>query len=114
MNISTTSMSAMAAANTPEEAAKIFIEEASKGLAIIMANAVDKAVSNASPHTAKGSIAGWEKLIGGIAADLQWQSPSLKTGLSNMTCFAPYPNNFGSIHTLGGSVSIGVSVGCTF
>lgn len=117
MNLSPASITALTAASTPEEAAKVFYAEVSKGLTLLMADAISKAVSSASTAATSPSIAGWQDLVGGLVAKLDWQSPSVlkPAPMVQLACFAPYTGVTASnVHTMGGNVSIGISIGATF
>ena len=117
MNLSASSVTALSAAGTPEEAAKIFYREASRGLAIVIAAAVEKAINSANPAAASAAIAGWEKLIGGCGIQLAWESPSVlkPLPLTQVSCFAPYaPSMPINTMTMGVGVSVGISITGSF
>jgi hypothetical protein len=110
MNLSAASVTALSSAKSPEEAAKIFYAEASRGLSIVIANAVEKAINSANPASANSMIAGWEKLVGGCGIQLAWESPSILKSLplTQISCFAPYAPSM-PINTM--NIGVGVSVG---
>jgi len=110
MNLSASSVTALSAAKSPEEAAKIFYAEASRGLSVVIADAIEKALNSVHMTAANPAIAGWEKLIGGCGIQLAWESPSIRKPLplTQISCFAPYAPSM-PINTLG--VGVGVSVG---
>ncbi|MDS7596216.1 hypothetical protein [Agrobacterium tumefaciens] len=107
----------MSAATTPEEAAKIFYAAVSKGIAFVVADSLSKAVAAHAPTVADARIAGWQKLIGGVAMQLAWESPAIlkPIPLTQIACFAPYgPELQGNVEPMGVNVSIGVSVSASF
>lgn len=117
MIISPSYVSAMSAATTPEEAAKIFYAAVSKGLAFVVANALSEAVASYKPAVADAKIAGWQKLIGGVAMQLAWESPAIlkPIPLTQIAGFAPYgPELQGNVEPMSVNVSIGVSVSASF
>ncbi len=115
MNFSAASVTALSAATSPEEAAKIFYAEASRGIAVVIANAVEKAINSAKPSAANAAIAGWEKLIGGCGVQLAWESPSIPRSLplTQVCCFAPYAPSM-PINTMDVGVSVGISITGSF
>jgi hypothetical protein len=57
---------------TPEEAAKVFLSAASKGLAKVIADALVDAVGET---IGDGAAPDWTKLITGAAINLDWETP---------------------------------------
>jgi hypothetical protein len=115
MELSTTSVNVMASANSPDEAAKIFLGAVSQGLAAVIAEQLGKAVNNASASSANASaIQGWEKLIGGCAIALEWATPRVinPAPLTRVLAFAPYETQ--SITPFGVSVGVGINVTASF
>lgn len=115
MKLSTTSVTALSAADSPEEAAKIFYDAVSRSLAVAMAEAVEEALNSVKSAATKPAIAGWEKLIGGCGLHIMWQSPSVMKPLPLMqvACFAPYPASM-PVHAAGVGVSVGISITGSF
>jgi hypothetical protein len=117
MIISPSYVNAMSAAGTPEEAAKVFYAAVSKGLAAVVADALSQSVAAIAPGAADAKIAGWEKLVGGVAMHLAWESPAILNPipLTQIACFAPYaPELQSNVEAMGVNVSIGVSVSASF
>ncbi|WP_236765502.1 hypothetical protein [Agrobacterium tumefaciens] len=117
MIISPSYVNAMSTAGTPEEAAKIFYAAISKGLAALVAEALSKSVAAHTPAATDAKIAGWQKLIGGVAMHLVWESPAILNPipLTQIACFAPYgPEMQDNVGAMGVNVSIGVSVSASF
>ncbi|MDP9732349.1 UNVERIFIED_ORG: hypothetical protein QE446_003695 [Rhizobium sp. SORGH_AS260] len=117
MIISASYVNAMSAAGTPEEAAKLFYAAVSKGLAAVVADALSQSVTAIAPAASGTKIAGWEKLVGGVAMHLAWESPAVLNPipLTQLACFAPYaPQLQGNVEAMGVNVSIGVSVSASF
>lgn len=108
MQVSATSIAAMSAARTPEEAYKIFADAASEGLTKLLAEALAKALGSASVATTNPAIAGWEKLVAGIALDMVWGTPDRVMPPSVKIGFAPAVLPAGANPTIaGGSITIG-------
>lgn len=117
MIISASYVNAMSAAGTPEEAVKIFYAGVSKALALVVAEQLSKAVGAYVPAASDTKIAGWDKLIGGVAMQLAWESPTILNPipLTQIASFAPYaPELQGNAEAMGVNVSIGVSVSASF
>lgn len=117
MKLSDVSIKAVATAQSPEDAAKLFLAAATKGLTAVLADAISKAISSTAPAISTSpSIQGWENLIGGVQARLDWQSPAIMqaTPMVQVACFSPYVGvPAANVHALGG-FTIGVSVSGTF
>ncbi|WFS00119.1 hypothetical protein [Rhizobium tumorigenes] len=116
MQLNTTSVNLMSAAKSPEDAAKLFLGAVSQGLAIVVADALSKAVSTTvASATTSTSIVGWESLIGGLAMELAWATPALVDAkpMVRVIGYAPCLPA-GTVSSLGISVGIGVSISATF
>ncbi|MBW3199152.1 hypothetical protein [Marinobacter nauticus] len=99
-------------ATTPEEAAQRFLGAVSSGLATVIAGKLDEVLQGAESLDVNPQISGWHGLIGGCVMNMQWQRPSLGAPVGQICAFAPL--NKGQAAVMGGSVSIGISIGATF
>ncbi|WP_460104721.1 hypothetical protein [Pseudomonas sp. S2_D10] len=109
------SINAFTRASSPEEAAQIFLEAASKGMANLMAAALDEALTKAvadTAHISSGSISGWNEMIKGCVVNLCWERPKLGLPVGQVVNFCERKTN--GINTLGVGVSIGISISGTF
>lgn len=89
---------------TPEEAAKVFLSAASKGLAQVIANALVDAVGET---VGDGTPPDWTKLITGASLKLDWETPP-NTIPQRVVSFAGTDEN-----ALGG-ISVGISISANF
>jgi hypothetical protein len=87
---------------TPEEAAKIFLKAASKGLAQVMADAIAQAVGE-SVGDGGGAPPDWTKLVKGCAVKLDWETPP-NTPVQTVIAFANVDPALGGI-----GFSVGIS-----
>ena len=106
---------------SPEEAYKVFMSAAGKGLMQVMANALAEVVSSSSNLTKSNSkISGWEQYITGCSCVLDFGAPNSST-IFRTTNIANYgytkmqgsvqPTN---LHQLGGSINITVGGSWSF
>ncbi|MFN9675086.1 MAG: hypothetical protein ACK552_21975 [Microcystis sp.] len=89
---------------TPEEAAKVFLSAASKGLAKVIADALVDAVGET---IGDGAAPDWTKLITGAAIHLDWETPP-KTLPQRIVAFAQTGED------ALGRVSVGISISAEF
>lgn len=106
MKLAESALSDIGMAKTPEEAYKIFVAAASKGLTEVVAKALAEAVGAASGLAANNpQISGWEKYVSGITLSGCWGTPGFLSQPSSLNTFDAVVDP----GLLGGSISIGGS-----
>lgn len=113
--LNSNAMDAFSKASSPEGAAQIFLEAASRGMAKLMADALDEALTKAvsdTAHVSGGSISGWNELIKGCVVDLCWEQPKLGLPVSQVVNFCGRKTN--GINALGMDVSVGITISGRF
>lgn len=88
----------------PEDAAKAFMEAATKGLGVVVRDALSAALGEAIGNLGAGPAPDWAKLVTGLAMNMQWSTPPGTSMRSVVTVVAP------ADAALGG---VGFSVGIT-
>ncbi|MFN3357436.1 MAG: hypothetical protein ACK418_15710 [Pseudomonas sp.] len=113
--LNSNAIDAFSKATSPEGAAQIFLEAASKGMAKVMAEALDQALTKAVVDTANvsgGNITGWNDLIKGCVVDLCWERPKLGLPVGQVVTFCERKTN--GVNALGVGVSVGITISGTF
>jgi len=104
MDLDSSLLSELEAANSPEEAYKIFCASASKGLGELLAKAIADAVGSASSVSSiNAKIAEWEKYVKGVTLSGCWGTPGVLSQPSSVNTFA----DSDAPALLGGSIRIG-------
>lgn len=104
MDLDSSLRSELEAANSPEEAYKLFCASASKGLGELLAKAIADAVGGASSFGSNNAkIAGWEKYVKGVTLSGCWGTPGVLSPPSSVNTFA----DSDAPSLLGGRVTIG-------
>lgn len=98
-------------ASSPDEAALLFKQAVSAGLASVIAKALSDVVGK--QRALDASISGWESYVGGLHFDLAWAKPAQEIRPITQLCvFAPMDNV--AFNIAGVNVSIGVSLTASF
>ena len=108
---------AVATANNPEDAARIFGKVATAAIGQALADAllnVLSQVSAAQPVGAVNPIQGWEKYITGASLCINWPSPGLSPGSILPALSFVGAESAGVVHPAGVGVSVGISITGTF
>lgn len=106
-------VSILTKAKTPEEAAQIFLGEVSRGLARVIADKLDQAITMAAQGTKTASaIDGWHTLVKGCAMQLDWERPKIGLPVGQITSFAARKTD--GVEAMGVDVSLGISIKGTF
>lgn len=105
------SLTPMAAAKSPEEAAQMIKGAIAVGLAEIIAKAIDDAVGDAKTLAPASAVTtGWENFIGGASIALNWDR-SIGSIPGQITAFAKRQAQIDPPSGLVGALGVGVSVG---
>ncbi|WP_157128311.1 hypothetical protein [Cupriavidus sp. USMAA2-4] len=103
----------ISAAESPEEAARIFAQLATAAIGQAVANALADAigkVSSARPAQANSPILGWERCVKGASIQMDWCSPGMgPTSTLLPGLFTAALPVAGAVHPAG--VDIGITIG---
>jgi hypothetical protein len=107
---------AIANAQSPEEAARIFMKLVSIGVSQVVADALPKSLSTAASSpafTANTKITGWQEYaLAGLILDWQWATPGIlptSQYISAVSSSGVSPAS-GTVHTTGVDITIGVGI----
>lgn len=108
MNITAATMNN---AQSPEEAAQLFLAAISKGMAKVIAEKLTEVIQQPDLLDVNPQIAGWQNHVKGCAIDLNWERP-LGRPAGQVNAFSPYADV--AVAGFGGEISIGISIKGTF